>query len=208
MPSLAVQWILWAIPVGCWLAFGVVWIGGAIYNAVRAPTVVRRGTWSWQVWVLVVGGAFLLSLLLPKGIWKLVIAHTIWLELLGCLILLASTIFTLWARFVLGTMWTMNAAAKAGHVLHTDGPYAITRHPIYTGLLGMILGTVLLSGLAISFVFLAAAVIAIEVKLHAEETLLTATLGEQYLRYKARVPQLIPGLYRLSQALLHTPPVA
>ena len=31
--------------------------------------------------------------------------------------------------------------------LRTDGPYAITRHPIYTGLLGMLLGTALLGGL-------------------------------------------------------------
>ena len=58
---------------------------------------------------------------------------------IGLVILLGSTVFTLWARFALGTMWTLDARLKEGHALRTDGPYRITRHPIYTGILGMLL---------------------------------------------------------------------
>jgi protein-S-isoprenylcysteine O-methyltransferase Ste14 len=35
---------------------------------------------------------------------------------------------------------------KDDHVLRTDGPYGITRHPIYTGLLSMLAGTALIEG--------------------------------------------------------------
>ena len=91
-------------------------------------------------------------------------------------------------------MWSSSAVAKASHELRTGGPYRITRHPIYTGLLGMLLGTMLMSGLGLYlFIFLLGIVI-FEVKLHLEERLMTETFGEEYVQYKRRVPQLIPGL--------------
>ena len=46
-------------------------------------------------------------------------------------------------------MWSMDAAVKEGHRLRTEGPYGITRHPIYTGLLGMLLGSLLLAGVGL-----------------------------------------------------------
>jgi protein-S-isoprenylcysteine O-methyltransferase Ste14 len=55
-------------------------------------------------------------------------------------------VFTLWARFSLGTMWSVAPKVKGDHQLRTHGPYAVTRHPIYTGLLGMMLGATLLAG--------------------------------------------------------------
>ena len=69
-----------------------------------------------------------------------------WARLLGLALLLAATGLTLWARLVLGTMWSAAPAVKAEHQLRTTGPYAVTRHPIYTGLLGMMLGSGLLAG--------------------------------------------------------------
>ncbi len=188
------DWIRWFVLVGCWGAFGVVWVGGAIYNALKAPAIVRRSSTSSQVLLLWAAIALAIRFLVPAGVWKLLTVNAAWLTIVGAVALVAATAFTLWARFVLGTMWTANAAAKTGHVLHTDGPYAITRHPIYTGLLGMFLGTVLLSGLGASLAYLVVGIAVIELKLRSEEQLLTATLGEQYLRYKQRVPQLIPGL--------------
>lgn len=196
MPDTAVEWIHWAAIVGCWGAFGVVWIGGAIYNYAHAPTIERRGN-PLSVWLIGVIAVVLITALVPKGFWVPLTVHAAWLELLGAAVLVASTTFTLWARFVLGTMWTATAAQKAGHVLHTEGPYSITRHPIYTGILGMVLGSVMMSGLGINLAYLVVLVVVLEAKIASEEQLLSATLGEQYLRFKARVPQLIPGLNRL-----------
>ena len=62
-------------------------------------------------------------------------------RILGRVILLAATVFTIWARLVLGVMWSGAPAVKQDHQLRTNGPYSVTRHPIYTGMLGMFLGS-------------------------------------------------------------------
>ena len=59
----------------------------------------------------------------------------------------ASTAFALWARFSLGTSWSLAPQVGGDRRLRTEGPYRVTRHPIYTGLLGMLLGSALLGGL-------------------------------------------------------------
>ncbi|HLI88643.1 MAG TPA: isoprenylcysteine carboxylmethyltransferase family protein [Ktedonobacteraceae bacterium] len=112
----------------------------------------------------------------------------------GIVCLLLATGFTLWARLVLGKMWSSSAVTRAGHELRTGGPYRITRHPIYTGMPGMLFGTMLMSGPGIYAVLFLAGIIILEIKLHQEERLLMETFGEEYVQYKRHVPQLIPGL--------------
>ena len=123
----------------------------------------------------------------------------LWVRLLGLAVLVASTVFTLWARFSLGTMWSVAPKVKDDHQLRTHGPYAVTRHPIYTGLLGMLLGATLLSGIGQWIVLVPVALIVFEVKIRMEERLMVATFPEEYPRYRRQVPQLIPGLYALRQ---------
>lgn len=84
------------------------------------------------------------------------------------------------------------------HQLRTDGPYAITRHPIYTGMVGMLIGTAVLTGLGPWAVLVALGIVFIEIKLHAEERLLGEVFGGEYERYRREVPQLVPGLRRLT----------
>ena len=64
----------------------------------------------------------------------------------------------------------------------------------------MLLGTVLLVGLGHSVVIFPVAVVLIEIKIHAEEGLMSTTFPDDYPRYRRRVPQLVPGL-----RLLHRP---
>jgi protein-S-isoprenylcysteine O-methyltransferase Ste14 len=122
-----------------------------------------------------------------------------WVRVLGLAVLAASTVFTLWARFSLGTMWSNAPQVKDYHQLRTHGPYAVTRHPIYTGVLGMLLGATLLSGIGQWIVLFPAALIVFEVKIRMEEPLMLATFPDDYPRYRRQVPQLIPGLYTLRQ---------
>ncbi len=112
---------------------------------------------------------------------------------LFCLVWIIGAIYNLWKAPAV-QMWSSSAVAKAGHELRTDGPYRITRHPIYTGILGMLFGTMLMSGLGLYLFIFILGIVIFEVKLHLEERLLTETFGEQYVQYKRRVPQLIPGL--------------
>jgi protein-S-isoprenylcysteine O-methyltransferase Ste14 len=123
----------------------------------------------------------------------------LWVRVLGLAVLVASTVFTLWARFSLGTMWSVAPKVKDDHQLRTHGPYAVTRHPIYTGLLGMMVGATLLSGIGQWIVLFPVGLVLFEVKIRMEEHLMLATYPEEYPRYRHRVPQLIPGLYALRQ---------
>ena len=108
--------------------------------------------------------------------------------------------FTLWARFSLGTMWSLAPKVKDDHRLHTHRPYAVTRHPIYTGVLGMILGATLLSGIGQWIVLFPVGLILFEVKIRMEEHLMLATFPDDYPQYRRQVPQLVPGLYALLNA--------
>jgi protein-S-isoprenylcysteine O-methyltransferase Ste14 len=179
--------------VVCWLAFAAVWLITANYNATRAPAQVRRAGFGAVVGpVLVV--AFLVRVVVPRADWQSVTFHAPWARFLGLAILLAGTALTLWARFVLGLMWSAMPAVKEGHQLRTSGPYAITRHPIYTGLLAMLLGSLLVAGAGPWIVPFPVALVLIEIKIRAEERLMTAQFPQEYPRYRQPLPQLVPGL--------------
>jgi protein-S-isoprenylcysteine O-methyltransferase Ste14 len=109
--------------------------------------------------------------------------------------LVAGTAFAIWARLVLGAMWSAVPAVKEEHKLRTSGPYRVTRHPIYTGMLAMLGGTGLLigdgRGIVVAFPIYVAF---IQVKLHIEERLMLAEFPDDYRYYRQQVPQLVPGL--------------
>jgi protein-S-isoprenylcysteine O-methyltransferase Ste14 len=97
---------------------------------------------------------------------------------------------------VLGKEWSVTARLVEGHKLATRGPYRFMRHPIYTGMLGMLLAT----GLAISnwFSLLAAIVIFLIgtiIRVRSEERLLREEFGSQFEDYARRVAALLPGVY-------------
>ncbi len=188
------------ILLACWGVFALVWIGGRIYNMYRGPRTRHRLFWSpfWilgLLLVLLISRIGLLRTLSPLKVWVL----PPWAQTLGIVVLILSTLFTLWARFTLGTMWSSLPEAKVGHELRTDGPYAITRHPIYTGILGMLIGSLLAAGIGYWFVVAVPFVVVVLVKIPAEERLMIETFGDHYRQYRQRVPQIIPGLQHLKR---------
>ena len=125
----------------CWGIVLIVWLAGALYNASHAPKE-RIRTESTSVTLAV--ATFLacsILLLLGRGLVQNLVVDAAWVRFLGLVILVASTAFALWARFSLGTSWSVAPEVGGDRRLRTQGPYAVTRHPIYTGLLGMTLGT-------------------------------------------------------------------
>lgn len=182
----------------CWGGLGLLWIVGWIYNLWKAPGVQKRST-SLPIWILsiaLVWGAllFLRQTIVAFLTFLTFLTFTVpWLQVVGAILLISATAFTLWARIVLGTMWAAVAEIKEDHQLRTTGPYRITRHPIYTGLIGMLLGSMLMGGFGVSVLYFIAGLIALLIKMRSEEHMLKGTFGEQYVHYQQSVPQLIPG---------------
>jgi protein-S-isoprenylcysteine O-methyltransferase Ste14 len=96
----------------------------------------------------------------------------------------------------LGKQWAVSARLVEGHRLITEGPYALVRNPIYTGMFGMLIAT----GLAMEhFIALIAAVIifgvGMVIRVRSEEKLLRDAFGQEFDDYTQRVPAVLPGIY-------------
>lgn len=109
---------------------------------------------------------------------------------IGSVLLIMSAVKTL------GKEWSITARMVQNHELATKGPYARVRHPIYTGMLGMLVAT----GLAIShWIVLVAAIVVFAIgtliRVRIEERLLRETFGPQFEEYARRVPAVIPGIF-------------
>lgn len=101
--------------------------------------------------------------------------------------------FTWWARVHLGRLWSPTVTRKSDHRVVNTGPYAIVRHPIYTGILVAMLATALLRGTAAALVGFAVLIAGFYLKARLEESFLRSELGEEaYGAYARRVPMLLP----------------
>jgi protein-S-isoprenylcysteine O-methyltransferase Ste14 len=110
----------------------------------------------------------------------------------GTVIVAAGLAFMVWARRHLGGNWSGNVTLKHDHELIRTGPYRLVRHPIYTGLLTAILGTAIAFGQwrdAVAFLFIA---FGVAWKMKTEERLMGEIFPQDYARYRAEVPALIP----------------
>jgi protein-S-isoprenylcysteine O-methyltransferase Ste14 len=112
----------------------------------------------------------------------------------GWLVTVLGMLFSIWARVTLGRNWSGTVVLKEGQELISAGPYALVRHPIYTGLLIALAGTALYDGRVRALVGLALFAIGFTLKARAEEALLEGEFGDEYRSYRASTPMLIPSL--------------
>jgi protein-S-isoprenylcysteine O-methyltransferase Ste14 len=102
-----------------------------------------------------------------------------------------------WSKFRLGAFFSTSLGVKEGHEVITTGPYAWVRHPMYTGLLLVMLGGALVynSGLALAMLLLPFCVFFFW-QSALEEKLLLIQLGESYRRYRQSTGRFLPRLAR------------
>ncbi len=110
----------------------------------------------------------------------------------AALVTFAGMAFSVWARVHLGGNWSGIVTVKRDHELICDGPYAIVRHPIYTGLLLAIVGSAMARGEWRGVVAIAIAVWTLWRKLGVEERWMAERFGQRYEAYRRRVPALVP----------------
>jgi len=110
----------------------------------------------------------------------------------GAAITACGLLFSIWARHHLGRNWSRAVTLKADHELITSGPYALVRHPIYTGLLLGFAGTAVALGEWRGLVAVALVFVALWSKLRLEENWMRAHFGEPYETYSRKVKALVP----------------
>jgi len=142
---------------------------------------------------LIVGGAALLFLKLGPGFFRRpLLPNSGWIGWGGVALVATGLGFAAWARVHLGRFWSGDVTLKEGHAIVRTGPYALTRHPIYTGLLLAVAGTALVRGTLASLAGLFLFVLGVIVKSRQEEQLLIAHFGDAYRSYQDDVSALIP----------------
>ena len=110
-------------------------------------------------------------------------------------VMLAGLSLTWWARIYLGPLWSSVITRKEDHSIVDTGPYALVRHPIYTGLIIALLATAAAEGRATALIGAAFVIFGVWLKARTEERFLMAELGaEIYGSYCRRVSMLILSL--------------
>ena len=108
----------------------------------------------------------------------------------------SSVWMTLAAVRALNRHWSLSAQLIEGHKLITSGPYRLVRHPIYAGMLGLMLATALALSHWIAIIpAVVVFVVGTAIRVKSEEKLLREIFGAEFEAYSRRVPVLIPHLF-------------
>jgi len=178
--------------IALWIAFGLSW---ALAESWSRRTETRLG-WRAQLpycVVLLVGGVIFLMPAHgyegPLRLWRPSPAGA-WI----CVGLIAAGFaFSWWARFYLGALWSGTITKKEDHRLIDTGPYAIVRHPIYSGILLAVCATAGAKGTILGLLGAAIIIVGVWMKARLEERWLSEAFGaDSYEAYRRRVPMLIP----------------
>jgi protein-S-isoprenylcysteine O-methyltransferase Ste14 len=173
------------------LAAHVVFLSAAALRILRGPRghrLVADSPWWVQYYPPLVWLPFLVAYLQPvpldldRG-----------LQLAGIAICWVSAGFAAWAMWSLGRSYGIKLDIFEGHLLKTDGPYRLVRHPMYLGIVVYHVGASL--ALESQLLLIATLVYVVPftaIRLIAEEKVLAAAFGDRYASYQRDVPALLP----------------
>lgn len=177
----------------CWIVFALVFL--LRKRQPNAGETKRDNKATLGVILEGVGYAVVWSIRRPLGapIFTAGIIIESFVALFTALLAASSVWLVLAAVQMLGKQWAVAARLVGKHKLITEGPYALVRNPIYTGMFGMLIAT----GLAASpwYALVPAMIIFIvgtNIRVKAEENLLREAFKDEFKRYAADVPAYIP----------------
>jgi protein-S-isoprenylcysteine O-methyltransferase Ste14 len=114
---------------------------------------------------------------------------------IGVAIIVMGLAWTVWARKALGDNWSGRVTLKRDHELVRTGPYRWVRHPVYSGALLALLGSMLASGAVSALLGVLLAICALVYKLRIEERFMRVQFGDQYRDYQRVSWALLPFIY-------------
>ena len=176
-----------------WIAFFVYW-GIAGRNSAPAQKS-ESGASAWFHQIVLTAALVLLFIPVPglRGWflpfeWRYLVAS-------GAIIQALFIVLAIWARRHLGRNWSPAVRIGVDHQLVRTGPYRWLRHPIYTAMLGMFLGTAIASSQYHALLGLVILVFAYLRKTRLEEQILSEAFGPEYDDYRRGTWALVPPLF-------------
>jgi protein-S-isoprenylcysteine O-methyltransferase Ste14 len=187
-----------------WWIWAITWIAASLWanRTVKRPGIGRE--WLYRILALA-GFVFLLAGIgrvhdghFSWGPWPGPLGRALWFPPLPVAWALVGVAFigfafAWWARIHLGRLWSGSITRKEGHRIIDSGPYAIVRHPIYTGILLSGVASAIVMATPHAYIGAALLIVAYWLKARLEERWLREELGPQdYDAYRRRVPMLVP----------------
>ena len=184
------------IILACWINFLLYWF--ASRSSVKA-TQERNwsgGSFRWAIIGIAIVALFLrfFGLAIPFFTISL-ISHSELLSVVSVILVGIGLVIALVARATLAGNWSNDVDVKVDHDLTTIGIYRYARHAIYTGVLLMGLGSVLLLGTISAFLGFLCMFGFFWFKTRREEKLLTKHFPKEYPAYKNHTKALIPFVW-------------
>jgi protein-S-isoprenylcysteine O-methyltransferase Ste14 len=175
-----------------WVVVGIVWALGAIF-AKRTKRTESAGSRVVHIALFTIAFFLLFSARASLGplAWRFLPQSTS-AAYAGLALTIAGAAFAVWARVFLGGNWSSSVTIKENHTLVRTGPYALVRHPIYSGFLLAAAGTAIATGEARSFIALILIFVAFRLKSRVEEGFMIEQFGPAYEEYERQVKALIP----------------
>jgi protein-S-isoprenylcysteine O-methyltransferase Ste14 len=177
---------------GLWIAFIAYWSVAAKNSAAAKSSESKR---SRSVHELLLNGGLLLLFVPVWGLAGHFLPRARSITLAGLGVQAAFFLLAWWSRRHLGRNWSTKVRIAEEHELVRSGPYRLVRHPIYTAMLGMSLGTTIVSGQYHSLLGLLIIAIAYWRKIRIEESALGEAFGAEYDEYRRRSWALIPVIF-------------
>ena len=182
--------------------FPVVWIAFLLYWQIKAfntKTTQRLepvASRILRVFVFLIAIVLLSTTRIPlRGLYLQLWPVGFWPFWLGAALMITGLLFAVWAREHLGRNWSRSVTIKQDHELITSGPYAVVRHPIYTGILTGFLGMAIAISQVRGFIVFVLIFLAFWIKLRMEEQWMRSQFGETYATYAHQTAALVPYLF-------------
>jgi protein-S-isoprenylcysteine O-methyltransferase Ste14 len=185
-----------------WIVWYITWIAAVAWSA-KTKVQMKTDMFGLHRFLLSVG--MLLILVMPRAGGPLFgIPFTtaltqqwwtapIWMEWAFFVLVAAGFAFCWWARLHLGRLWSGFVTLKEGHRVIDTGPYALVRHPIYSGIIFAALMTALQRANLLALAGFACMTVGLSMTARIEEGFIRAQLGaETYDAYARRVKMLVP----------------
>ena len=180
-----------SISAALWILFVAYWSAAA---KSAAPPVSQESRASRAVHTRLLNASLLLLFLPVPGLRGRFLPLTAWGVGSGLGLQAIGFAFAAWARRHLGRHWSGAVALASNHQLVRSGPYRLIRHPIYSAMFAMYVGTSLVSGELHALLALALLGAAYWRKIPQEERALSGVFGAEYESYRRETWALIPGL--------------